>query len=70
LAHFFASFAIPILRQVGPADAAIVKLDYPNYYERCLRLLSTGGPLMFDNTLWGGSVADPDDQEEDTLALR
>jgi predicted O-methyltransferase YrrM len=25
---------------------------------------------MFDNTLWGGSVADPADQDEDTLALR
>ena len=25
---------------------------------------------MFDNTLWGGAVANPDDAEEDTVAIR
>ena len=25
---------------------------------------------MFDNTLWGGAVADPADQDADTQALR
>jgi predicted O-methyltransferase YrrM len=25
---------------------------------------------MFDNTLWNGTVADPDSRDEDTVALR
>lgn len=33
-------------------------------------MLRRGGLLMFDNTLWGGAVADPDDNDADTLALR
>ena len=46
------------------------KTNYLNYYERCLKLLRPGGLVMFDNTLWGGSVADPTDQDQDTVALR
>ena len=46
------------------------KTNYRHYYERCLLLLRRGGLLMFDNTLWGGAVADPDDNDADTLALR
>lgn len=60
----------------GGADAFDIafidadKTNYRHYYERCLQLLRPGGLLMFDNTLWGGAVADPDDQDSDTLALR
>lgn len=46
------------------------KTNYLNYYERCLRLVRPGGLIMLDNTLWGGAVADPDDRDADTLALR
>ena len=46
------------------------KINYINYYQRCLELVRPGGLLLFDNTLWGGSVADPGDQEVDTVALR
>ena len=46
------------------------KTNYLNYYERCLNLLRPGGLLLFDNTLWGGAVADPDYQDADTQALR
>ena len=46
------------------------KTNYQNYFERCLRLLRPNGLLLFDNTLWGGAVADPDDQDNDTRALR
>ena len=46
------------------------KINYINYYQRCLELVRPGGLMMFDNTLWGGSVADPGDQEVDTVALR
>ena len=46
------------------------KANYENYYERCLVLVRPGGLIALDNTLWGGSVADPDNQEADTVAVR
>ena len=57
----------------GSFDMAFVdadKTNYLNYFERCLDLLRPGGLLMFDNTLWRGSVADPAIADEDTIALR
>ena len=57
----------------GHFDMAFIdadKTNYLNYYERCLRLVRPGGLLMFDNTLWSGSVADKSVQDADTLALR
>ncbi|MGH7805151.1 MAG: O-methyltransferase, partial [Candidatus Binatia bacterium] len=30
----------------------------------------TGGLLLFDNTLWGGRVADPNENSPETQALR
>jgi predicted O-methyltransferase YrrM len=35
------------------------KANYPNYLELSARLLSKGGLLLVDNTLWSGKVADP-----------
>jgi predicted O-methyltransferase YrrM len=35
-----------------------------------LPLLADGGLMVVDNTLWSGQVADPDDQDENTLAIR
>ncbi|WP_312872849.1 O-methyltransferase [Kibdelosporangium persicum] len=49
-------------------DAA--KTEYPSYYEQGVRLLRPGGVIAFDNVLWKGRVADPDDREPDTTALR
>ncbi len=46
------------------------KQNYDAYYERCLRLLRSGGLLLVDNVLWGGSVADPADSKGDTQAIR
>jgi caffeoyl-CoA O-methyltransferase len=46
------------------------KSNYAGYYERALRLVRPGGLILLDNTLWGGRVADPADQGEDTLAIR
>lgn len=59
--------------ETGNFDIAFIdadKTNYSNYYERCLELLRPGGLLMCDNTLWSGSVADPANHAEDTLALR
>jgi predicted O-methyltransferase YrrM len=57
----------------GRFDMAFIDADksnYLNYYERCLLLIREGGLLLFDNTLWGGAVADPNDNDADTRALR
>lgn len=46
------------------------KSNYGTYYERCLTLLRPGGLVCVDNTLWGGSVADPNKNDADTIAIR
>jgi len=46
------------------------KTNYVDYYEKCLQLIYPGGLVGVDNTLWGGSVADPDKNDEDTAAIR
>ncbi|TVU05346.1 hypothetical protein EJB05_48504, partial [Eragrostis curvula] len=48
----------------GKYDFAFVDADkenYGNYHEQLLRLVRVGGVLAYDNTLWGGTVALPDD---------
>jgi predicted O-methyltransferase YrrM len=46
------------------------KVNYANYYDRALKLLRPGGLIAIDNVLWGGSVAKPDANDEDTKAIR
>lgn len=46
------------------------KQNYENYFERCLELLRPGGLIAVDNTLWDGAVADPENVEPSTLAIR
>jgi predicted O-methyltransferase YrrM len=57
----------------GTFDLAFIDADkenYSNYYERALRLLRPGGLLAADNALWDGLVADPNNHEKDTEAIR
>jgi predicted O-methyltransferase YrrM len=57
----------------GRFDFAFIDADKPNYwkyYERCLAILRKGGLIAIDNTLWGGSVINPEKQSESTRALR
>jgi predicted O-methyltransferase YrrM len=57
----------------GPFDLVFIDADkenYVNYYEATLPLLADHGLLVVDNTLWSGRVADPDDNEETTEAIR
>ena len=44
------------------------KINYLDYYKRCLILLKEGGIIILDNMLWSGSVINPDD--DDSKALR
>jgi predicted O-methyltransferase YrrM len=59
--------------ETGTYDFAFIDADkenYESYYELCLGLLRAGGLIAVDNTLWGGSVIDPRDTREPTLAIR
>lgn len=47
----------------GGFDFAFVDADkenYWNYHERLMRLIKVGGIIVYDNTLWGGTVAKPE----------
>ena len=51
------------------------KTGYPLYYEEALRRTRTGGLILLDNVLGGGSIAAPDDEvpegwRESVVALR
>jgi len=57
----------------GTFDFAFVdarKSEYPDYHERVVQLLRSGGLAAYDNVLWGGAVADDSKQDADTLAIR
>jgi caffeoyl-CoA O-methyltransferase len=48
----------------GSYDFAFVDADkdnYINYHSRLLKLVKIGGIIAYDNTLWGGTVADEDE---------
>jgi len=46
------------------------KQNYIKYYEMALQLLRKGGMIAIDNTLWSGAVADPENTEPGTRAIR
>jgi caffeoyl-CoA O-methyltransferase len=53
-------------------DFAFIDADktaYDGYYERCLRLVRSGGLVAIDNTLWNGAVAHPA-TSADTAAIQ
>lgn len=59
--------------QANAFDAMFIdadKTNYGTYYELGLKLVRPGGLIMIDNVLWGGAVADPSEQDEDTQAIR
>lgn len=37
------------------------KINYANYHEMLLKLLKPGGIVICDSTLWGGTVAMPEE---------
>ncbi|MBF2714357.1 class I SAM-dependent methyltransferase [Agrobacterium vitis] len=58
---------------VGTFDFTYIDADKENYdvyYEHSLRLTRPGGLICFDNMFWGRSVADPQDNSPETVALR
>ena len=68
--------ALETLRELprsDPFDFAFIDADkpsYPAYYEQCVELLRPGGLLVVDNVFRGGSVVDPDADDESVRAIR
>jgi len=57
----------------GAYDMVFVDADktgYPSYFEQAVRLLRPGGVVAFDNALWHDRVADPNQRDAETVALR
>ena len=57
----------------GMFDMAFIDADKENYmvyYEKCLELLRPGGLILVDNVLWSGKPANPDEIDNDTVAIR
>ncbi|KAK4597645.1 hypothetical protein RGQ29_015250 [Quercus rubra] len=78
--NFIESDALPILndlitngKQEGAFDFAFVDADkegYIKYHQLLLKLVKIGGIIAYDNTLWFGSVADPEeDKMEEFLRI-
>ena len=43
------------------------KSNYLDYYKRCFTLIRSGGAIILDNMLWGGTVIDPKDDDSKML---
>ncbi len=43
------------------------KINYINYYNRCMQVVKNNGIIVLDNMLWGGSVLNPKDEQSKTL---
>jgi predicted O-methyltransferase YrrM len=57
----------------GTFDFAFIdadKVNYDNYYELSLKLIRPNGLIAIDNVLWDGKVADPDENDTNTVAIR
>jgi predicted O-methyltransferase YrrM len=46
------------------------KVEYGEYLDQALRLVRTGGLIVFDNALWHDRVADAKRRDPETLAVR
>ena len=64
-----------LLAEDGPGIADLVYVDadkkaYDDYFEKALALTRIGGLVALDNMLWGGAVADLDNETRQAVALR
>ncbi len=63
---------LPKLRD-GAYDLVFIdgdKLEYVEYIAQALRLLRHGGIVVLNSALWGGLVADPDNEDDETVIIR
>ena len=58
--------------QSGSFDMAFIdadKINYLEYYKRCLVLVRKGGVIILDNMLWSGNVINPEDNDSKALRI-
>lgn len=63
---------LPKLRD-GAYDMVFIngdKLEYVEYVAQALRLLRHGGVVVLNNALWKNLVADPDNEDDETVIIR
>ncbi|MGO4956531.1 O-methyltransferase [Luteococcus sp. Sow4_B9] len=63
---------LPKLRD-GAYDMVFIngdKLEYVEYVAQALRLLRHGGVVVLNDALWKGLVANPDNEDDETLIIR
>ncbi len=59
--------------EAGSYDVMFIdadKINYGEYYEMGVELLRKGGVIVVDNDLWGGKVANPANNSEETVSIR
>jgi caffeoyl-CoA O-methyltransferase len=57
--------------KINSFDLAFIDADkknYIDYYNRSIQLIKTGGIIVLDNMLWGGTVLNPKDLESKVLS--
>ena len=66
--------AVDTIEQLdGEFDLVFIDADKPNYlnyYEAAVPKLAARGLIILDNTLWSGRVADANENDENTRAIR
>ena len=62
--------AMPFNPQIDMAFIDADKTGYAVYYEEILERMRSGGVILVDNVLWGGSIIDASDTSRETVALR
>ncbi|MDO5499530.1 MAG: class I SAM-dependent methyltransferase [Propionibacteriaceae bacterium] len=57
----------------GAYDLVLINgdhLEYGEYVAQALRLLRHGGVMVINHALWANKIADPDNQEDETIVIR
>jgi len=60
------------LQGSGSFDLAYLdadKVNYPEYYQKIIPMLSDDGIMVVDNVLWSGTVLDPEKEDEKAKAI-
>lgn len=62
--------ALPEEEQFDIAFIDADKPSYESYFDALMPRLRRGGLILVDNVLWGGSVVNPEAQDESSVAIR
>tara|TARA_Y100000996_G_scaffold345619_1_gene283577 strand:- start:23 stop:652 length:630 start_codon:yes stop_codon:yes gene_type:complete len=70
--NFHQGLAIDTLEsfKINSFDFAFIdadKINYKNYYLRCVHLIKSQGIIVLDNMLWSGGVIEPEDKDSQVL---